>query len=462
MNAPDQVNSFADQRHRISDIQQRVIARGDSGDLLAGEFQRRVAGIAGCLLQRPEQRWALVCDDTLWFAAGFLALAQARKTLILPQTGGPESAAEAQAAAVLTDQPARFPSFASVDVTAVPEAGAPVSTDLDDALPVELYTSGSTGRPKRVDKLLGQLRAEVTALEARWGPALGDALVLGSVPHHHLYGLLFRVLWPLWAGRPLYAPVCAQAHEFKAAARRFGRCLIVSSPAFLTRVTDFAMLQPPDAFAALFSSGAPLPAATAAKIAGEMGRAAIEVYGSTETGGIAWRTWEPERGQTAWQPFAQLETALLGATPGLLRVRSPWTWKADWMDTDDLAQMLPQRRFLLCGRADSVLKVEDKRVSLAEMERRLVAHGFVSEARLLVLKGKRSSVGAVVVLSTAGRRQLGQTGTRSVRKALMDWLRAWYDPVLVPRKWRFREAMPDNAMGKIEQAELQALFTERR
>lgn len=132
------------------------------------------------------------------------------------------------------------------------------------------------------------------------------------------------------------------------------------------------------------------------------------------------------------------------------------------MDTDDLAQMLPQRRFLLCGRADSVLKVEDKRVSLAEMERRLVAHGFVSEARLLVLKGKRNSVGAVVVLSTAGRRQLEQAGTRSVRKALMDWLRAWYDPVLVPRKWRFREAMPDNAMGKIEQAGLQALFTERR
>jgi len=460
MNAADKIGFFSGHRFQHSATQHKVVAYTGDGERLAGDFYARVAGIARHLRQRPEQRWALVCDDTFWFAVGFLALAQARKTLIFPQASGPANVAEAQAAAVLTDQPTRFPSFVSLDVAAVTASGTAVGTDLDDELLIELYTSGSTGRPKRVDKLLGQLRAEVAALEAQWGQTLGDAVVLATVPHHHLYGLLFRVLWPLWADRPFYAPTCAQAFEFNAAASRFGRCLMVSSPAFLTRITDFGRLQPPDVFRAVFSSGAPLPEATAAKIANESGRAAIEVYGSTETGGIAWRNWEPEVGQTPWHCFAGVEIAAPENTPGFLRVRSPWTWRADWVETGDLGQALPQRRFLLCGRADSVLKVEDKRVSLAEMERRLVAHEFVSEACLLVLKGKRSSVGAVVVLSPAGRRQLQQAGAQKVRKLLMEMLRAWYEPVLVPRKWRFVEGLPGNAMGKIERARLQALFTE--
>ncbi len=461
MSAADQIGVFSGHRSQHSATQHKVVAYTGDGELLAGDFYARVAGIARHLRQRPEQRWALVCDDTFWFAVGFLALVQARKTLIFPQASGPANVAEAQAAAVLTDQPTRFSSFVSLDVAAITASGTPVGTDLDDELLIELYTSGSTGRPKRVDKLLGQLRAEVAALEVQWGQTLGDAVVLATVPHHHLYGLLFRVLWPLWAGRSFYAPTCAQAFEFNAAARRFGRCLMVSSPAFLTRVTDFGSLQPQDAFRAVFSSGAPLPETTAAKIANESGHAAIEVYGSTETGGIAWRKWEPEVGQTPWQSFAGVEIAAPENTPGFLRVRSPWTWRADWVETGDLGQALPQRRFLLCGRADSVLKVEDKRVSLAEMEQRLVAHEFVSEACLLILKGKRSSVGAVAVLSPAGRRQLQQVGAQKVRKLLMEMLRAWYEPVLVPRKWRFVEELPGNAMGKIEMARLQALFTER-
>lgn len=461
MNAADKIILFSGQRPQLSATQYKVVAYTGNGELLADDFHARVVGIARHLRQCPEQRWALVCDDTFWFAVGFLALAQACKTLIFPQASGPANVAEAQAAAVLTDQPTRFSSFVTLDVAAIPESGTAVGTDLDDELLIELYTSGSTGRPKRVDKLLGQLRAEVAALEAQWGQRLGDAVVLATVPHHHLYGLLFRVLWPLWAGRPFYTPTCAQAFEFNAAASRFGRCLMVSSPAFLTRITDFGRLQPPDAFRAVFSSGAPLPEATAAKIANESGRAAIEVYGSTETGGIAWRNWEPEVGQIPWHCFAGVEIAAPENTPGLLRVRSPWTWRTDWVETGDLGQALAYRRFLLRGRADSVLKVEDKRVSLAEMERHLVAHEFVSEVRLLVLKGKRSSVGAVVVLSPAGRRQLQQAGAQKVRKLLMEMLRAWYEPVLVPRKWRFVESLPGNAMGKIERARLQALFTER-
>ncbi len=462
MNATENAHASSARWRTFSSPEHAAVAYTDTGVVSAGEFHRRVAGISRRLLQRPEQRWALVCDDTLWFATGFMALAQAHKTVILPQASSPGNVAEARAEAVLTDAPARFASFASMDVTAATESGVQLAADLDDGLLIEAYTSGSTGQPKCVDKQLEHFRAEIAVLDAQWGTLLGDGVVLASVPHHHLYGMLVRVLWPLWAGRPFYVPTCAQPFEFNAAAKRFGRCFIASSPAFLTRVTDFGLMQPKDNFVALFSSGAPLPEATAAKIAGEMGHAAIEVYGSTETGGIAWRSWQADAGQPAWGIFAQVETTLTETPRGRLRVRSPWTVRADWVDTGDLAQLLPQGRLQLFGRADSVLKVEDKRVSLVEMEQRLVAHEFVKDARLLLLEGKRRSVGAVVVLSDAGRRSLQQDGATGVRKLLVERLRNWYHPVLLPRKWRFVESLQRNDMGKTERAWLQALFMERR
>ena len=77
---------------------------------------------------------------------------------------------------------------------------SPAALDLD-ACQLSLCTSGSSGEPKRIDKALRQLANEVAALEALWGADLKDACIIGSVATQHIYGLLFRVLWPLCAGR---------------------------------------------------------------------------------------------------------------------------------------------------------------------------------------------------------------------------------------------------------------------
>ncbi|MEG1042415.1 MAG: AMP-binding protein, partial [Pseudomonas sp.] len=81
---------------------------------------------------------------------------------------------------------------------------APLATaDLDlDSSCLSLCTSGSSGEPKRIDKTLRQLSNEVGALEQQWGADLGDACIISSVSAQHIYGLLFRILWPLCAGRP--------------------------------------------------------------------------------------------------------------------------------------------------------------------------------------------------------------------------------------------------------------------
>jgi acyl-coenzyme A synthetase/AMP-(fatty) acid ligase len=82
----------------------------------------------------------------------------------------------------------------------------------------------------------------------------------------------------------------------------------------------------------------------------------------------------------------------------------------------------------------------------------------VTEAKLLLLPGTRQQLGAVVILTAEGRASLDAQGKRALQDQLRDALRERYEALLIPRKWRFPEALPDNAMGKTEQASLLALF----
>lgn len=100
--------------------------------------------------------------------------------------------------------------------TALPAA------ELDlQACRVSLCTSGSSGEPKRIDKQLKQLATEVAVLEQLWGADLGQACIIGSVATQHIYGLLFRVLWPLCAGRPLVRRQLPFPEDLQRASREY-------------------------------------------------------------------------------------------------------------------------------------------------------------------------------------------------------------------------------------------------
>lgn len=426
-------------------------------------FWQRVHGLRAALASHPARRIALVCDDSSWFAAGMLALAQAGRTCVVPQApqAGSLTASGAQVDAVLTDRPAAFREFATLALGDAPPAGDDTASLPQDDVHIECYTSGSAGMPKCVRKTFGQLRREVATLEQQWGQQLGDALVLGTIPHYHLYGTLVRVLWPLLAGRTFVTHTCAQPAELRHwAAQR--RCVIVSSPAFLQRIATPAELPPAAQVAAVFSSGAPLADSCAERLQHDWGHAPIEIYGSTETGGIAWRAWSGSAERRYWRRLPSVQTELRAEPAGpRLWVRSGFTWQSDWMATGDLAHLHADGRFTLLGRADDVVKLEDKRVSLSEMRTRLMAHAWVANVRLLLLAGSRHSIGAVVILNAAGRKQLATDGRLAISRELRNWLRRSYEPVLLPRKWRFPDTLPDNDMGKIEHASLQQLFARR-
>jgi acyl-coenzyme A synthetase/AMP-(fatty) acid ligase len=92
------------------------------------------------------------------------------------------------------------------------------------------------------------------------------------------------------------------------------------------------------------------------------------------------------------------------------------------------------------------------------MRSRLLAHPWVADARLLLLEGRRTVIGAVVILDAEGRAMLQASGKVAVNGNLREWMRKHYEALLVPRKWRYVDVLPDNDMGKIERARLQRLF----
>ena len=125
---------------------------------------------------------------------------------------------------------------------------------------------------------------------------------------------------------------------------------------------------------------------------------------------------------------------------------------------DDQISLQDDGRFILHGRLDRIVKIEEKRVSLTELEQRLMAIPWVAEAFTLMLTKHRDVVGAVIVLTEDGIQSLKTKGRKPLIKQLREALYQYFDAVVLPRKWLFLERMLLTAEGKIEQPVLKHLL----
>jgi acyl-coenzyme A synthetase/AMP-(fatty) acid ligase len=437
------------------------IAYRDDRELSWAEFRRHVNGVSAELRRRPEPSWALCCEDAFYFLAGFFAALACGKRLIIPPNFQPGTLAAlvGEADGWIADRDARAPDMPGVCVGVENhDAGEDTELGIAEGAVIDLYTSGTTGAPKRVRKHPNQLFAEVEVLEQLWGGQIAALPVIATVPHHHIYGLLFRLLWPVYAGRPFDVRPCSGPDELLQRLKVFNRVAIVSSPAQLSRwpeLMNLHMLRPHAAV--IFSSGGPLPATAAEAYGRALGRAPIEIYGSSETGGVGWRVQTGDAESQIWTPAPGVEVRV-GAEHAL-EIRSPFVGGDDWFAMADGAELLVNGRFRLRGRLDRVVKIEEKRLSLPEMEGRLTAHPWVAQAGVVLLDGERRLLGVVVVLSAEGRGRLRDAGKRQTSGELRAFLAQYYEPALLPRRWRFPDTMPHNDRGKISAAALAALFS---
>ncbi len=398
-------------------------------------FQADVAGLSRRLAARGVRRGALWCDDSYAFAVGLLGLAQAGCAVILPPSAQPGLLADLQGAwdAMISD---------ALDgaIPPVAEPAAPPTDSPAAPCPVEFFTSGSTGAAKRVVRSLDLLEREAAALEALWGaPDLG--VTHATVPHQHAYGLPFKILWPLVAGRP-FSPV---RHDLWESLPDQRGIVLISSPSHLSRLGGLARRQAP---ALIFSAGAPLPESAVDDSQRVFDLTPTEIFGSTETGAIAHR-----RGQSAWRPLPG--NRVDAGEEGRLRLVSPWV--AAPHEGSDAIDLHADGGFTLKGRLDRIVKIDGKRVSLTEVEDALTALPQVAAAAALQVGG---DLAAVVVLSPRGRTELENLRPFRFGRHLRSLLADRFEPVARPRRWRYVAEIPTSAMGKRNPGELARLFDE--
>lgn len=433
------------------------VALREGRPLSFADFAARAAGWRAAFEARAGRRWALFFEDTFEFAAAMLGAWHADRCVYLPADTQPATLARlrGEVDGFAGNVPAEYAPL-------TPAEGAEGGWRPLDPGTVALivYTSGSHGEPTGSPKRLSQLSSEVASLAALFEERVGEGRVIATVSHQHIYGLLFRVLWPLTVGRPFEARRLEYPEEIVAALRA-GPAALAASPAHLKRLPDaldWAGVR--GNLRAVFTSGGPLPTEALPACRALLGHAPIEVYGSSETGGIAWRQ-RTRDDVLAWRTMPGVEVR---TEEDVLAVRSPHLHlpEGEWFQTEDRARLLPGG-FELLGRRDRLLKLEEKRVSLSAMERALVEDGLLREARVLPLsEGHRQVLAVVAVPSDAGWKLHDASGKRALNQALRAKLAQRFEPSVLPRRFRYQEAMPVNSQGKSTEAALAALFDPRR
>ena len=320
------------------------------------------------------------------------------------------------------------------------------SEEIAPSAELVLYTSGSTGVPKEVRRAAHNVEAELAVLESLWGGPLGRARFFTTVSHRHVYGMLFSVLWPLLNRRPFANFVLEYPEQL------IDGCgnaqALVSSPALLKRIGHLPSGSA--SWQAVFSSGGLLPPSAATDTERVLGACPIEVLGSTETSGVAWRSRRSAH-TPCFTAMPRVETR--AGVDDFLEARSPFSGEPSWLTMGDRVRFAGDGCFELLGRGDHLAKIEDKRVSLAEIERFLLETPWVTDAACVALENERRQyVGAVLQLSAQGAAELAGVGRRSFNERLKAVLRPRIDGVAMPRKFRYVEAIPVDTQGKRQPA----------
>ena len=420
--------------------------------LTLGRLRADVARNAAAL--RGARRVLLVCEDSYRFLTGLLALLHIGADIVLPpnaQSGTLRMIGDSFD--LLVTDVSRADVARGFVIESTDAEAAPFMLEVERGR-LDFFTSGSTGDMKRVEKTTRLLEREAQILETLWGGQLANAQVFATVSHQHIFGLTFKLLWPLLAGRCF----CTETHGAWEAllAELSPGAVIVSSPAHLTRIGGLTPLPPSRRPRMILTAGAPLPPEAAAETQEILGTAPTEIFGSTETGAIAWRT--VTTGPSFWQALPGIEIGSHG--DGLLRVRSPLIGGDGWCDLADRIVIADDGRFRFEGRADRILKIEGKRVSLQQLEREMAALPWIEAAAVAPLAGPRSVLGAVAVLSAAGKGELARLGKFRFERLLRRSLANTQDGAALPRRWRFVEELPMDGMGKRRTADIAALLAE--
>ncbi len=401
-------------------------------------------------LSGPEYTGRAVClaaEDRAIVAAALLAALSGGPSLLLPYAFSSKALSRMQQetgfCTAISDVKRDFPAGVEVfcpqqEEIAKCSAAVPASPSVGHTELLKIFTGGTTGAPQVWSKTGWNIFGEGLFLARRFSVTEQDC-ILATIPAYHIYGLLFSVVLPLVASASVIGDTPSFPMEISLAAKEQQASLLASVPAHY-RVLRQMNLEAPLRLA--FSSAGMLDAGDNEGFCKENGVGIVEVYGSTETGGIATRN--RSLGEEAFCPFATVDWKIIEER---LAVRSPYISDDLALDGDsyfisgDRVEPFGESGFILKGRVDTVTKVGGKRVDLEEIRLLINSQPGVADCAVMALPetgGREHQIGVLI--------QGSMVELEKIRKELADTL----EPYALPRRMKKVDLIPVKKNGKYD------------
>ncbi|HEU4321814.1 MAG TPA: AMP-binding protein [Roseiflexaceae bacterium] len=373
---------------------------------------------------------------------------------------------------LLADAPSAGGDLGYGELVAGPPLEAPTLPAAGD-LALIAYTSGTTGRSKGAMLSHGNLAANSAAVTAAWGWTADDRLLL-TLPLFHIHGLGVGIHGTLLSGAQV------DLHTRFEAATVFDLLLtdpptmFFGVPTMYTRLIGEARhrsLRPPPI--RLYVSGsAPLGPQIFVEFAGLFGQPILERYGMTET---VMNTTNPLDGErrpgTVGRPFPGQEARVVDVASraplpdgeiGEIQVRGPHVclgyWRRPdataevfgtdgWFSTGDLGRRSDDGYYTIVGRARELIISGGYNVYPREVEDVLAACPGVAE--VAVFGAPDPEFGELVAAAV-----VRAPGSDLSAEQLVAFCRDQLAAYKKPRRVLFLDALPRNAMGKVQKQDL--------
>ena len=294
---------------------------------------------------------------------------------------------------------------------------------------ISFYTSGTVSDGVSIEKTFDNMEIEAKDIAAELEIGKGFEFISTTTPKH-LFGFTFHYMLPYVTENITNVQRIHYPEDIN-----FENAVLITTPSFLEAMRKYDS-HPVKNPKIIISAGAKLELQTF-EFAQTIADKVIEIYGSTETGVIGYRT-NPHNRLKIFKGIKILESNKENT-----KIETKYSKKSPVIIKDRIKQIGNEIEFLeRCGK---VLKIQEKRIDAFYLENEIKKSDFINEAFCFEFETKLAALG---VLSDKGKEFLLQNDKLSLTKILKSELKNKFE--IVPQKWMFFDEIPKKENGKID------------
>lgn len=282
-----------------------------------------------------------------------------------------------------------------------------------------LFTSGTTGNPIGVFKNRENIESEV-AVHKKWLSKKTFEQCLVTVPFFHIYGFLFGFSIPTAMKMNIITKEHFLPNEILDICSS-KPTLCITNPVFIRSMLKMNYSNYTLTDTLFISSSGPLEAYEAEAFEKKYQTTLVQIYGSSETGGIAKR----EANEILWTP---LDGVSISEIDNILHVDSPFVSRYIYDEkfiriehpfkTTEVVK-LKDDKFEITGRVVELVKIGGKRLSIIEIERFLEDIDDIDEALVEALYDPKNIRGETLTIYIISQNE--NIDRRSIKQSLHNF-----------------------------------------